>query len=609
MMSEKRTCNSCGAPISAEDKYCTSCGNKLSPAAISPETDPQRKPESIREQPMQYGVTPQKAEQEKTGEPKKKSAFPIPVLALILIAAVVVVAAFFLLRGGAGNDEKIWRTAEESFFDKNTALGAFHAFSTKHLDAKKTGIVSELSFEVQSIPGLDLSKGFDAEIFKLLNNIVVRTENLSVYDQEKADFSYKLELFTRDSDTSQASINLYTVDDNVILTFPGLFPKSILFESDSADELMSNFNFSKRDSAAGVPGNLFDIIRESGQSLSYVDLDKSIEDLREIYYKYVEVPERQKDIVLNVGGVSETVDCFEAVIPSDKFPEFLLEVLVYVRDDQNFYAFMDHLKALNDSGAESFNLEDYQTLFNNMIEEINLDHSICDAEFRSVIYLNKKNEVRGRELILESHTADDFIRGFVYSELRARNGSENTYTWSLAVRENEESKLLYALDTRYTETDKKLIGDYTMKFGIGVDDQTIIKGRFSDYSLYTKNDSFYPEGQVTIDEIGNSKMDSVLNTVITYEGRVENKMGSDHLIFRLHVRYADDMEEAVDLAVMNDLFIMDPADVKIESVMPVDYVNASDDGAMNKMYSEGESFFVNLIAILESLGVDTTVFD
>ena len=303
-------------------------------------------------------------------------------------------------------------------------------------------------------------------------------------DGESPQFSYNIGLSGKDTKENAATLNIYNVGNDIVVSVPELFDKPLVLKQDALSELLAD------EMGSDVPTDLLFNLLGSSQNLldlfSEEKLDKMISDLRDIYYKYTGEPTRVKDYSLTVGDVTEKVDYFEAVIPADKFGDFAKEILTYIRDHEDIKTFLDDIGKSFPAEAMGNPVEQFQAALDQAMAQIDNNPDNFKAEVKRILYVDADNNPRGGTVTLINKADNANGEEVTLESVTARDGDKGSYRLRLAgVNFGYSSGDALNFTADYTEKDDLATGSYKL-----LAPNVEISGTYTDLGLYTDDDTF-----------------------------------------------------------------------------------------------------------------------
>lgn len=521
-------------------------------------------------------------------------------LALVLVAAIAVGAWFLFFKKGEGkksfaNDEEAWHAAEEeALFGENNILGRLRSSANKFIKSGKFGTSTSISFAINSLPDMGMG-GQEAAVLDMLKNIRATLDAKFSLDGESPQFSYNIGLAGKDASENAATLNIYNVGNDIVVSVPELLDKPLLLKQDALSEFLTD------EMGPGVSADLLFDMLGSGQDLldlfSEEKLDKMISDLRDIFYRYTGAPTRVKDYSLTVGGVTEKLDYFEAVIPADKFGDFAKEILTYIRDHEDIKTFLDDLSKSLPAGAMGNPVEQFQTALDQAMTQIDNNPDNFKAEIKRILYVDADNNPRGGTVTLINKADNANGEEVTLESVTARDGDKGSYRLRLAgVNYGYGSGDALNFTADYTEKDDLATGSYKL-----VAPNVEISGTYTDFGFYTDDDTFYPVGEFRVD-LSNLPVPGLSGSEIVYTGKMEK----DHLIATIGVK-GDVEGSPLDVGLEFDLYQMKESDIKFESSLPADYIDITDETALQALTTD-QALMMKAMAVLNKLGINIADF-
>lgn len=530
--------------------------------------------------------------------PKRKKRWYIPVIIVFVILGLLAVTWFVFgdqIRNLISSPEKKWRQAEaaSSLIPEDSMLYAVQATMGDLLGQKKFGSVTELTFDIKS----DALPEEAAEILTLLSSLRLQLESRVDTDTDPAQFHTRLGLGRRGEAEEALAAEIYNVGDYYFFSLPGILDKPVAVQSDELDDLL------------GSQGDLFGLTGQSSKldTLTGDELDQMVKDLKDIFNKHADTPEIVKGETMTIGGVSQVLDHYQLIVPSDRFPAMAKEILAYLRDHEG-------LKDLLTGLAEPVPMPGYEygqniydqflTGLEEAIEDIEDYPEDYAIEARRKLFVDKKNKPVGEELILVNRE-DGEEETIKLTSLHVEDGERHAQLYSLGM--DDELQLEYLAS--YTMEGGLRTGDFSVKFGEmdwdgSLVQEEILKGSFSDFSLMESGDALYPVGRIsiTLKDFDDLAMGDLETVTINYDGKIESKAGHDHLIAKVELRVPVD-GEPLSITVGIDHHALPGKEISLRNDMPADYYDTSDDEAMAEIMMD-ESVMERLMEALEKLGID-----
>ncbi len=530
--------------------------------------------------------------------PKRKKRWYIPVIIVLVILGLLAGSWFVFgdqIRNLFSSPEKKWQQAEAAsgLFPEDSMLYAIKATAEDLAGQKKTGSVTDLTFDVKS----DAMPEELAEILTLLSSLRIQLDARVDTTKDPAHFRTRLGLGKRGEAEEALGVEIYNVGEYYIVFLPDIFDKPLALQAENFEDL------------TGGSGDLFSMTG-AGDKLDFLtgdELDQMVDDLKEIFNKHAGKPEIVKGETLTVGDVSQVLDYYELVVPADRFPAMAKEILTYLRDHKGFKDFLSGLAQAVSMAGSGYDADIYDQFVDEIADAIDdIDRNPGDyaIEARRRLYVDKKNKPAGEELTLikrEGSTREE-IR---LASLRVTDGKKHAQLLTLDTPEDISLEFM----TTFTLEGELHTGDFWVKFGeMGWDGSVTLKeilsGSFSDFSLKESGDTLYPVGRISFtlkgfEDLAMGDFDSV---TISYDGKVESRAGIDHLIASVEIRFPLD-GELLSISLGIDHHALPEKEISFSNEMPADYYDMSDDDAMGGLMAD-ENFSERLMEALEKLGID-----
>ncbi|NLB09235.1 MAG: hypothetical protein GX832_06150, partial [Clostridiales bacterium] len=473
-------------------------------------------------------------------------------------------------------------------------LGRLRSSANKFIESGKFGTSTSISFAINSLPDMGMA-GQEAAILDVLKNIRATLDTQFSLDGESPQFSYNIGLSGKDTKENAATMNIYNVGNDIVVSVPELFDKPLVLKQDALSELLAD------EMGSDVPTDLLFNLLGSSQNLldlfSEEKLDKMISDLRDIYYKYTGEPTLVKDYSLTVGDVTEKVDYFEAVIPADKFGDFAKEILTYIRDHEDIKTFLDDIGKSFPAEAMGNPVEQFQAALDQAMAQIDNNPDNFKAEVKRILYVDADNNPRGGTVTLINKADNANGEEVTLESVTARDGDKGSYRLRLAgVNFGYSSGDALNFTADYTEKDDLATGSYKL-----LAPNVEISGTYTDLGLYTDDDTFYPVGEFRVD-LANMPLPGLNGGEIVYNGEMEK----DHLIATISVK-GDVEGSPLDVGLEFDLYQMKESNIKFENSLPADYTDITDEAALESLMND-PSLMMKAMAILNKLGINVADF-
>lgn len=669
-MKQNKRCTQCGNILDSDSQFCTSCGAKVEtteqiiteaaydapPAAVQqpyqqqysgqaanqfagqqyqapydPNLQQNQPGQYIRQEPApgQYGQQPyygqqypaQKAPVPPQGYPaypppyppaqqgKKKSktkGWWIAAVALVLVAALAVGAWFlFFNRGKAyASDGEAWRAAEdECFLGKGSLFGSLRSSANKFLDSGKFGFGARFNLIINQLPDMDQASE-EMAIINALKNISVRLEGKFDLDSDPMGFSTFLALAKKGSDEDALSLNVFNVGDDLVISIPELFDKPFVFTKEAMEDMMGEIPLDSLFDMAGDTQDNLELFKEE-------KLEQIFTDIREIFVKYAGEPERIEDAELTVGSVTEKLDYFQTVLPAEQFPEFLKELLLYVKNNEDIKKFAESII----NGAQipfDFEYDAYGGYYgeenisfteeiDKAIAEIESEPDNYKVELKRELYVDSKNNPRADRIVItskmENASADESI---TYEHLVARDGDKGAAKFRF-----DTQQFGIEFNSEFTENKDLLTGQYTfvvLENRQIVNDVTI-SGSFVDFGIDKEDDNLYPVGELTLNVKGDEYSPIGEGGIeVSYSGQVKTEAGVRQLQAELLLKGEID-GEAIEVGIEADIYPIEASKIEFSNELPADYINLQDEDALARL-TEDPSLLMKLMGILNKLGIN-----
>ncbi|HHU07839.1 MAG TPA: hypothetical protein GXZ59_05790 [Clostridiaceae bacterium] len=538
-----------------------------------------------------------------TQEPQapKKKRWWIPVIILLLAAAIAFGVWFFFFKDDSyANDTEAWHAAEEqAFSNEDSILGAWRSSANKFIESGKMGSRAEISLILNQIPDISGSPN-EAAIIQSIKDIVLKLDAKIDLNLDTPQLSFSTALAKKDAEADAVSLNIYTVGENVVISIPELLDKPLVLTKEAMDQMMDDTLGPMGEADADDVFSSLEGIQENLAILSDEKIEQIFADLREIFYNYAGAPERVEDTSLTVGAITEELDMFVATIPAERFPEFLKEALVYVRDNQDIRDFISGMgSGLTDEYGDPL-LVSFDEDINEMIEDIDYFPEDFQIEVKRLLYVDSNNMPRADSITLINHYEGG--EEIHYESILVKDGDKGAYSLKLSLPDDNGIEYV----SEFTEKGDLSTGNFEIivtEYGYQMT-EVGLSGTFSDFGFETNDDSFYPVGELNLHIKGDSISDTPIE--ISYNGTVARIDGVDHLLASLLIK-ADMYGEPLEIGFNTDISEIPEGEIAFETQLPADYIDLTDEEALSELMSD-QSLLFKLMGILNNLGIDPANF-
>ena len=561
-----------------------------------------------------YGYPPQAPAAPAPKKPKKKRRWLIPVIAIGVVIALLV-GAFFVfadqIKGLFGSPEKKWLNAEKSLFTTNE--DSMFGLVQKSLNKQWT----QTKFGGEAAISIDVEGNLDPEAAAILD--IISKLRLSVgYKAETAKddmrFHTKIGLGKREKEGDVLTLQIYSVDGNIVIDASPILQKPLVLHAEAIQEMMSmDDEFSavfaeKSTEFMNAMKNIANIMSSP---------EKISGDLLDIIAKHVEKPKVEKGVELTVKGISQKLDKYTVVLKAEKTPEMLIDILTYVRDNEDIRKVIVELAAISEMfdppmpgkvNSDAFTYEDYVESVNDSIEEVKDNPDDYRGELERELYLDKSGKPQAGKLTIWN--VDDGDKEKVFTIEDAHVESDGKHAYKFFAQPEDEEALIFT--SEYTLKDKLYTGKFECKTSNDGNEKTIFTGSIESFGFIEADGQVYPVGKLVFD--ASALVDEMPSDIpmpgvkITYDGKIEKKSDGSHLLatVELAISGADIGLDAIKVSL--DLRTLPEKDITFDTKMPADYIDLTDEEALEALVENDPGIVFRLMSVMSELGIDISQF-
>ena len=620
-----RKCSSCGAPLPDGAIFCTTCGTRytepespqpyVTPPPYQPYAGAPAQPTAYPGQP--YGSAPaQQPEQAYTGQPpyggpqaqpsyaatasqqpsypgapygeppkppKKKTRWIIPAVAVVVVAAIVLFLVFGT--GLFGSTKKKWEKAEREVFtiSEGEALFPFKEAMDYFSKADKTGFISDISLNLD-IPDMDIFGPSFSMILETISNLRLHVEGATDSSTDDLLFETTVGLGVKGNPSDALSMTVYNVDEHLVIEIPDIIDRPLLMSYEDIEyEMDLDFGMS-----SGAMGK----VKEMMEPFTGENMDKIINDVLDIFFKYADKPVLEKGKSVTVEGITEKFDQYTVELKPDKLIDFMKDLLQYSKKNNDIKALIESVVAM-ESGVGL----DIDGIIDDAIEKIEEEREDFEGGVRRILYVNGKNQPCGWSLSAYQGEGEDEIEGASMSWMHVREGDRHACRFSAVVEEGYNG---VDIVSTYEETsDKAKTGEltfYVQSFG---DTEEILTVIFEDLSFSWKDTMLLFEGEIEI----TAPTDDFSDVATTIQGSVAEKGGKPYQV--LNIRIKGDFEGFnAEIELQTETHIPAASDINVgKRSLPKDGVYVEDVYELEELFLD-PSVMENLQEALNELGID-----
>ncbi len=530
---------------------------------------------------------------------RRKSRWYIPVIIIVIILGLLAGAWFVFgdqIRGLFQSTAKKWVLANEAstLFPEDFLLAPLKESADQLVNQKQFGSITDLTFDVKAD---ELAEDM-AEFSALVSALRLRLESRVDLKEDNAAFFTRLGLGKRGQTSDALAVEIFNVDDHYVIALPDILDKPLVMSKDALAQLAGGGELPVE---LLNPGSWLDTsgVRDKLAFLTGNGLDGIVHDLKEIFDRYADEPELVKGETLTVGGVSQTLDYYERIVPKERFAPMAKDMLVYLRDNKN-------LKDLLEGGPDASGLPGLDGLefgsYDQFIDWVDdaLDHIDRNPDDMAIraqrkLYVDKKNHPAG-EILTLTRSDGGSRQEITLASLMVKDGNREAQQLRLEVPDQASFEWL----TTFVREGDRSTGEFSLKASDGgTDPQEIVKGQFTGLAFEKVGDQALPVGTVTLSFSGLDQLMAQMeeSLSLTYQGKVS----SGRLIATVEVRLNVN-ETPVTITLGIEHQPLSGKEAAVSNGMPADYLDISDEDAMASLMGN-EDVMNRLMQALEELGI------
>ncbi len=552
-------------------------------------------------------------------KPKKKRRWLILVIVLVVVAALLLgtylifgdqIKRLLGLSAPEPAQEINWIDAEKALLtaDDVSMLSVLQSTVTQKLDQKKFGMETSISIDV------NVDDPDAAAIFDMVRNLRLTFGGKIDTGQDDLRFHAKIGLGNRNKAGDALTLQIYNVDDNIVVDATPIIEKPLVFRPEAFEELL-DVDDGVSDLFSGDLSEITDTMKSLADLLS--SSEKIGHDLLDIVAKYAEEPEIEKGAELTLAGISQKFTKYTIVINAEKTPDMLKGILTYIRDNKDIRKVVEELGAFSekldppapgDPYSSSFTYEDFVASINDEIKEIEENRDDFSVEFRRELYLDDQGKPQAGTLTVFMIDGEDKEQVFTLSHVHVEAKDKHAFKFSA----QPEGDNAVFFTSEYTLNNNLYTGTFKLcTVNEGDAEQIMATGDFNNFGFEEADGQLYPVGKLDIkpqsSEADEYSLFPTQGGAITYEGKVEKKDDGSHLVATISVEVPDDMMP-VKLTVSLDHRSLSEDDIAFETALPSDYIDVRSLDTLEKLFEDDPGLMFRLMQVLAELGIDMSMF-
>ena len=552
-------------------------------------------------------------------KPKKKRRWLILVIVLVVVAALLL--GTYLIFGdqikrllGLSAPEPVqeinWIDAEKALLtaDDVSMLSVLQSTVTQKLDQKKFGMETSISIDV------NVDDPDAAAILDMVRNLRLTFGGKIDTGQDDLRFHAKIGLGNRNKAGDALTLQIYNVDDNIVVDATPIIEKPLVFRPEAFEELL-DVDDGVSDLFSGDLSEITDAMKSLADLLS--SSEKIGHDLLDIVAKYAEEPEIEKGAELTLAGISQKFTKYTIVINAEKTPDMLKGILTYIRDNKDIRKVVEELGAFSekldppapgDPYSSSFTYEDFVASINDEIKEIEENRDDFSVEFRRELYLDDQGKPQAGTLTVFMIDGEDKEQVFTLSHVHVE--AKDKHAFKFSAQPEGDNGVFFT--SEYTLNNNLYTGTFKLcTVNEGDAEQIMATGDFNNFGFEEADGQLYPVGKLDIkpqsSEADEYSLFPTQGGAITYEGKVEKKDDGSHLMATISVEVPDDMM-SVKLTVSLDHRSLSEDDIAFETALPSDYIDVRSLDTLEELFEDDPGLMFRLMQVLAELGIDMSMF-
>ena len=552
-------------------------------------------------------------------KPKKKRRWLILVIVLVVVAALLL--GTYLIFGdqikrllGLSAPEPVqeinWIDAEKALLtaDDVSMLSVLQSTVTQKLDQKKFGMETSISIDV------NVDDPDAAAILDMVRNLRLTFGGKIDTGQDDLRFHAKIGLGNRNKAGDALTLQIYNVDDNIVVDATPIIEKPLVFRPEAFEELL-DVDDGVSDLFSGDLSEITDAMKSLADLLS--SSEKIGHDLLDIVAKYAEEPKIEKGAELSLAGISQKFTKYTIVINAEKTPDMLKGILTYIRDNKDIRKVVEELGAFSekldppapgDPYSSSFTYEDFVASINDEIKEIEENRDDFSVEFRRELYLDDQGKPQAGTLTVFMIDGEDKEQVFTLSHVHV--DAKDKHAFKFSAQPEGDNGVFFT--SEYTLNNNLYTGTFKLcTVNEGDAEQIMATGDFNNFGFEEADGQLYPVGKLDIkpqsSEADEYSLFPTQGGAITYEGKVEKKDDGSHLMATISVEVPDDMM-SVKLTVSLDHRSLSEDDIAFETALPSDYIDVRSLDTLEELFEDDPGLMFRLMQVLAELGIDMSMF-
>lgn len=502
----KKFCPQCGSEVLPDAVFCRSCGHNLNLKQAPRNTG------VFAYQPPQYQPRPA-WQQPPPPPPVKKKKKGWLVALIILLVVVLAGGATYIFAGRTirrlilGN-KATYVALESEQLRKNAAdmVEMLVDMGNRTEQSDIGGQVVELQFDLS-----DSQQFMDPSTLAVLENITWRTRTL--YDRQSGSDRYFGALDILTGNEELLKIEGYYDDSQLIIGLPGILDKFIWAQGSELDELTQDVEMEVGDVDQSL--SMLNQFMNMDLGIDEPELKNSLYEIIDIILDHIDEAEFESKQELRVGSVYNEYDKYTITIEQESARQMMINIFEVLRADTEIFNLVNEFIIFSTtmdpyayeydefSEGEPISWDDWQFNLDSMIDELNDLDEDEDITIVQSIYVDKDDQIAGREIQLIDNLEDTVTNISIYHPVM--NDQE-----ALLVQVETEWETM-ELRNIYTRDDEKLTGNLSLT----TDDVDTLQIEYSDYQRTELGSRTYVLGEFNISMPAN---DTGMPTSINYRG-------------------------------------------------------------------------------------------
>ncbi|MDI9471030.1 MAG: zinc ribbon domain-containing protein [Bacillota bacterium] len=579
---------------------------------------PPQQPQQPQQGTPAYGYPPQAPMAPAAPKPKKKRPWLIPVIALGVVAAIVLGSVFIFgdqIKNLFSSPEKRWLNAEKALItiDENTIYDTARDALNKQVNQTKFGGEMVISVDVKGSANAQLAGILDA-----LGKLRLQASYMTEKSEDGLRFQTQIGVSSRENESGALTAKIYTVDENLVIDASPILEKPLVLRAQTLQQMMNN-TIDISAMLKGGSSDLTDALKSFAKILSAPE--KIGGEVLDLIAKHAEKPVVEKGQELKVGGLSQKLDRYKVVLKAENAPKMFKDVISYIRDNEEIRELVTALGTASGSftaqmpgriNAASFTYEDFVNSMNQALDQLEKNPDQFKNELERELYIDSKGQPHGGRLIIKN--AKDNTDLFTIEHLLVE--ADGKFAYRFSAQPAGQSAIIFT--SEYTLKDQRYTGKFELTNSQNGNDVTFLTGSMEGFGLEGVDGYAYPVGKLVLDISSlNPRMPGMSmpgsnvpmsGATVTYDGKVEKKENGSHLLASVEFAPQGQNTGFSSINVSFDLRAIPEKDIKLETEMPADFIEITDQESFAMIVQNDPGFMVRLMQALAALGIDASQF-